>query len=132
MNLRLLAMKNDSVEDYSKGYYLRLVVVDMDKAKDYPANYVCMLPERLGPNTKFSRLFGYDSLDLAKELLSNALKSVEDPELKEEIHRRLRLVEPKPIEKVKCRICGSLFEPRRGRYKQTVCSECKQKKYGRK
>jgi len=133
MNLRLHISKNDDTRDYSQGRYIRFAVIDLDKSKNYPANYVCMLPLQPRANGKghnvFSELFGNDSLELAKRLLTEALKTETDPEIKAEIEKRLKLLEPKSPVQVKCRICGNLFEPRRRRFKQRTCQECTQKKY---
>jgi uncharacterized OB-fold protein len=133
MNLRLRVSKNDDARDYSQGRYIRFAVVDLDKSKNYPANYVCMLPLQPRANGKvhnvFSELFGTDSLELAKRLLNKALKIESDPEIKIEIEKRLKLLEPKPPLQAKCCVCGKLFEPERRRFKQRICQECRQKKY---
>jgi hypothetical protein len=77
MNLRLRVSKNEEARDYSQGRYIRFAVVDLDKSKNYPANYVCMLPLQPRANGKvhnvFSELFGNDSLELAKQLLNKDL-----------------------------------------------------------
>jgi len=74
MRLRLYISKKDDVKEYSQGHYIRFAVVDLDKSKNYPANYVCMLPQQPSANGKahnvFSKLFGNDSLELAKRLLT--------------------------------------------------------------
>ena len=121
------------MRDYSQGHYIRFAVIDLEKSKSYPANYVCMLPQQPRANSKahnvFSDLFGSDSLELAKRLLTKALKAESDSEIKAEIKRRLKLLEPKPAIQVKCCVCGKLFEPERRRFKQKVCQKCTQKKY---
>jgi hypothetical protein len=133
MNLRLRVSKNDDARDYSQGRYIRFAVVDLDKSKNYPANYVCMLPLQPRANGKvhnvFSELFGDESLELAKRLLNKALKTETDPEIKIEIEKRLKLLEPKQPIQVKCRACGKLFAPERRRFKQRICQECRQKRY---
>ena len=79
MKLRLYISKKDDMKDYSQGRYIRFAVIDLDKSRSYPANYVCMLPQQPRANGKshnvFSNLFGNDSLELAKRLLSKALKT---------------------------------------------------------
>jgi hypothetical protein len=121
------------MRDYSQGHYIRFAVIDLEKSKKYPANYVCMLPQQPKANGKahnvFSELFGDDSLELAKRLLTKALKAESDSEIKAEIKRRLKMLEPKPAIQVKCRVCGKLFEAERRRFKQKVCQTCTQKKY---
>ena len=136
MNLRLRVSKNDDARDYSQGRYIRFAVIDLDKSKNYPANYVCMLPLQPRANGKvnnvFSELFGSESLILAKKLLTKALKTESDPEIKGEIEKRLKLLEPKPPLKIKCRICGKFFEPEQRRFKLRICLECRREKYARK
>ena len=133
MKLRLYISKKDDMRDYSQGHYIRFAVIDLGKSKKYPANYVCMLPLQPRANGKahnvFSKLFGNDSLELAKRLLTKALRAESDSEIKAEIKRRLKLLEPKPAVQVKCRVCGKFFEPERRRFKQKVCQECTRKKY---
>ena len=134
MKLRLYVSKKDDVRDYSRGGHIRFAVVDLAKSKNYPANYVCMLPLQPSANGKahnvFSALFGNDCLELAKRLLSEALKAENDSEIEAEIEKRLALLEPKPAVQVKCRVCGNFFEPKsRGRLKAKVCQECAPKKY---
>jgi len=132
MNLRLHVSKNGDARDYSQRGYIRFAVVDLDKSKNYPANYVCMLPLQPRANGTahniFSELFGNDCLELAKRLLSEALKAENDSEIKAEMEKRLKLLEPKPFGQVKCRVCGNFFEPGRRRFKQRICQECIQKK----
>lgn len=100
MNLRLYVSKNDDARDYYQRRYIRFAVIGLDKSKNYLANYVCMLPLQPRANGKahniFSKLFGKDSLDLAKRLLTEALKAEGDSEVKAEIEKRLILLEPKP------------------------------------
>jgi len=133
MKLRLYVSKIDDVRDYSQRGYIRFAVIDLDKSKNYPANYVCMLPQQPRANCKahnvFSELFGNDCLELAKRLLSEALKAENDSEVKAEMEKRLALLEPKPAVQVKCRVCGNFFEPERRRFKQKICQECTRKKY---
>ena len=133
MNLRLYVSKKDYARDYSQRGYIRFAVIDLDKSKKYPANYVCMLPMQPSINGKvkniFSELFGKDSLELAKTLLTKALKAESDVEIKTEIERRLELLKPKQPIQVKCRICGNSFEPRGWNIKRKICQECRQKTY---
>lgn len=136
MNLRLHASKKEDARDYSQRGYIRFAVIDLDKSENYPANYVCMLPFQPSINGKghniFSKLFGKDSLELAKRLLNEALKTEHDSEIKAKIEERLKLLEPKPPVQVKCRVCGNFFEPKRRRFKEKICQECTQKKYAMK
>lgn len=97
MNLRLHILKNDNLSDYSRGHYIRFAVVDLDKSKEYPSNFVCMLPKQFSgkdnQSNVFARVFGNDSLGLAKRLLNEALETEDDSEIKGEIEKRLKLLE---------------------------------------
>jgi hypothetical protein len=134
MNLRLEGFKTCH-KGWIQGWHIRLAVLDLDRSKNYPANFVCLLPMNLRANSKadntFSKIFGSGSLELAKQLLTKALKTEKDSEIKTEIAKRLELLEPKPAVKVKCNACGKFFEPGRSRFKQSICQECKQKRYSK-
>ncbi len=74
------------------------VVVDSQISKTYPLNFVCMLPLPQGlcsGHSAFRKLFGEDSIPLAKRLLSKALAKESDSEIKTEIGKRLKLLNPK-------------------------------------
>ena len=133
MKLRLYASKLEDAKVYSQRGYIRFAVIDLEKSENYPANYVCMLPLQPSINGKghniFSELFGKDSLELAKRLLNEALKTEHDSEIKANIEERLKLLEPKSPVQVKCCVCGNFFEPKRKRFKEKICQECTQKKY---
>jgi hypothetical protein len=100
LKLRLVISKRNELNDYSRKGYIRFVVVDLDKSKEYPVNFVCILPKNIKvngkKNTKFEKTFGDNSLDLAKKLLRRALRTEEDWEVKAEIRKRLDLLKPKP------------------------------------
>ena len=135
MNLRLHVSKNRDARDYSQGRHIRFAVIDLDKSKSYPENYVCMLPLQPRANGKahniFSELFGKNCLELAKRLLTRALKAESDLEIKAEIEKRLKLLGPKPVIQTKCFVCGNLFEVGKRRRMPKICPECIQKKYAR-
>ncbi|MCW4007038.1 MAG: hypothetical protein NWF04_10695 [Candidatus Bathyarchaeota archaeon] len=107
-------------------------VVDLDKAKTYPANFVCMLPklDSTGKSASvFSELFGEDRVKIAKTLLTKALSEEDSPEIKAEIEKRLKALEPKVLE-VPCKICGQMFKPKKfGRYQQKICQTCRAKRH---
>jgi hypothetical protein len=133
MNLRLYIFKRDDIRDHSLGKYIHIAVVDSDRSKDYPSNFVCVLPRQTSgqgaQSSAFARVFGNNSLELAKRLLTEAFETEDDIEIKAEIEKRLKLLEPKPIVQVKCRVCGNSFEPKRlGRFQQKICQECRRKK----
>jgi hypothetical protein len=138
LRLRLRIVKCENVADYSGGRRFRFAVVDLDKGKDYPMNFVCMLPMQIGSEGKetsiFTRAFGVKSVEMAKKLLVDALEAEADSDVKGEIERRLRLLEPKPFCEKACVSCGKLFQakPRKG-VRQRFCPECFRKKFaGRK
>jgi hypothetical protein len=78
----------------------------------------------------FGTLFGDKSVDFAIDLLSDALKHERDLEVKTEIARRLKLIDPKQANWVKCSGCNKTFQPRKIRkYKQNLCPECLKKRF---
>lgn len=134
MKLRLHITKNEDLKDYSRGQYFRFAVIDLDKSKNYPANFVCMLPKKPTvndtPHNIFSKIYGKESILIAKQLLKRALNSESDLEIKNAIAERISMLEPKKAPEVKCCRCGKPFTPIRMRYrKQKVCPECKQRIY---
>jgi len=134
MRVGLHLSRLDDAEDYSVGRRFRFAVVDLDKGKGYPLNFVCVLPMQLGPKgtglSVFVKVFGDKSLEQARALLIGALETEDDSEVKAEITRRLKMFEPEPISQIKCSACGKLFQPRRvKRFKQKFCQECVKKKF---
>lgn len=134
MKLRLHISKNEDLKDYSQGQYFRFAVIDLDKSKNYPMNFVCMLPKKPTindtPHNIFSKIYGKESIKIAKQLVKKVLSSENDLEIKNALIERLNMLEPKQPLQVKCVRCGNFFTPLRMRYrKQKVCSECKQKMY---
>jgi hypothetical protein len=96
MKPRLFTFKRDELEHYDSRNRIYFVVVNLDKAKKYPANFVCVLPKlkksMVKLKTEFSRVFGKDSLRLAKKLLSEALVDEDDLEIKAAIKERLKFL----------------------------------------
>lgn len=129
MDCRLQVFKYDAREGNSRWTY-RFAVVDNNKSKNYPANFVCMLPIKLyqgkaNYGSVFGTLFGDKSLDFAIGLLSDALKTEDDAEIKAEIEKRLKLIIPKQVNSVKCSQCKTSFQLRKiRRYKQYLCDKC--------
>jgi Zn finger protein HypA/HybF involved in hydrogenase expression len=73
----------------------------------------------------FGALFGENGLKLAIKLLNDALKTEKDTEVRNEIEKRLKLLNPKEANVVKCSQCHKPFQPRKvRRYKQYLCNEC--------
>jgi hypothetical protein len=134
MNFRLQIFKQDANDD-SLARRFRFAVVDLDKSGSFPSNFVCMLPAQVsgggGLHSIFLQVFGDESLEQAKALLTEALDAEVDPEVKAEVERRLKLLEPKPVSQSECGSCGKLFQARRVRgFKQRLCPECVKKKFG--
>ncbi len=90
MNLKLYAIKNGS-QQFDR---VQLVVVDLDKGKRYPLNFVCVLPRYFRilekRSSKFAKLFGEKSLPTAKKLLVEASKQEDDPEIRVAIDKRIK------------------------------------------
>jgi hypothetical protein len=101
MRVGLLLCRYDGAEDYSVARRFRFAVVDLDKGKNYPLNFVCMLPAKIDADctsqSVFMQIFGDKSVEQAMALLTGALETESDPEVKAEISRRLKLLEAKPI-----------------------------------
>jgi hypothetical protein len=134
MRVGLLLCKYDDAEDYSVGRRFRFAVVDLDKGKKYPLNFVCILPAKIAADGKsqsvFLQLFGDKSEEQARELLTGALETESDSEFKAEIERRLKMLEPKPDVGKRCLSCGQILQakPKHG-FKQKYCPECSRKKF---
>ena len=119
--------------DYGRGRlaqsHLRFAVFDSNKSKSYPSNFVSLLPMRIDSDGKFpsvfTKFFGTKSLETARGLLTEALKTEDDSEIKAEMERRLNLLEPSPVIHIKCRVCKKFFKtPKEKARKQKTCPEC--------
>ena len=99
LKLSLSVFKREDLNDYSGKNRIRFAVVDLDKSKEYPVNFVCILPKNIRANgenrTAFERTFGKGSLNIAGKLLENSLKAENDWEVKTEIRQRLELLKQK-------------------------------------
>ncbi len=132
MKLRLAVSKKPM--NRASGFTEEFVftVVDLDKAENYPLNFVCLLPKKLEkggkPSSKFLNIFGKESSQIAIKLLSNALRKEKDVLVQNEIEKRLNTLQPQPTTKAKCVRCGCVFEPKKfGRFLQKVCQKCRNK-----
>ena len=128
MKLRLRITKKET-KDHSKTQY-KFAVIDKDKAKNYPENFVCLLPKSIKLKAKpvniFEKIFGNDSIETAKDLLKKALRLRPDSETKKEIRERLKNLEPKPKNVAKCNVCKKDFEYKKYRYgRQKICNACR-------
>ena len=135
MNFRLKIEPKGFQEGGFGSRLFSIAVVDLDRSRIYPQNFVCMLPMRLGTKGKgtsaFEKIFGDASLEQAKALLTGALKSEDDPVVRAEIERRLKLLAPPSVPLVKCSGCGKLFSSGyTRRFRRKFCPECMAKKYG--
>lgn len=95
LNLKLYAIKNGA-QQLDR---IQLVVVDLDKSKRYPLNFVCVLPRYFRilekRSSKFAKLFGEKSLSTAKNLLIDASRSEDDPEITTVINKRIKDIDSK-------------------------------------
>jgi hypothetical protein len=78
---------------------IQLVVVDLDKGKSYPLNFVCVLPRYFRilekRSSKFAKIFGEKSFCIAKKLLIEAKIREKDPEIKSAITKRIKAIDAK-------------------------------------
>ena len=137
MKLKLQIFTQDNLEGNCVNRHYRFAVVDADKSKNYPSNFICMLPSQISVEQKktnvFSKMFGDKCEEQAKTLLTNALQSENDLDIKNEIERRLKLLDPKSANQIKCSSCGKTFQSKRiKRFKRNFCVECSIKKFGNK
>ena len=95
LNLKIYAIKNGS-QQFDR---IQLVVVDLDKSRRYPLNFVCVLPRYFRilekRSSKFAKLFGEKSLCMAKKLLVDAGRNEDDPEIKTVISKRIKDIDSK-------------------------------------
>ena len=129
MNFKLRIFRRDYTNNLSAWNHLRFAVVDLNKSKSYPENFVSLLPMRIDSTGKlpsaFTKFFGNKSLATAQRLLTEALKTEGDSEIKAEITRRLDLLEPNPFIQIKCRVCKKFFQTKKKRlFKPKICPEC--------
>ena len=79
----------------------------------------------------FQKLFR-KSVEQAKLLLIDALKNVDDSQVRSEIEHRLKLLNSTDVIEIKCSNCGELFLSRRiRRFKNNFCEDCMKKNFGR-
>ena len=94
MNLKLYAIKRSKQKLDSS---IQLVVVDLDKSKHYPLNFVCVLPQYLRllerRSSSFAKIFGRKSVPVAKDLLVEAKHREEDPEIQKVISKRIKAID---------------------------------------
>ena len=98
-----LFKKENGRSEYSMKTEVQVVVVDLDKSRKYPQNFVCILPQTAISRGKtsniFNKVFGQNSLEVAKKLLHRALKSEQDEDIRKELQTRLRTLKTYPDQK---------------------------------
>ena len=134
MNIKLQIFKMKEVSGTSLAQRYRCAVVNLDRPEEYPSNFVCMMPAQIGSDgnkrSVFVKLFGDKSVELASQLLADALETETDNETKAEIERRLKLINSPGTNQVECIVCKKLFKPRRRRgFRQKLCPDCNNKRF---
>ncbi len=132
LKYQLLLLKSDESRDWSEERRFGFVVINPEKSKDYPVNFVCILPLKVNSNfkTSFEQRFGDESAEVAKKLLADALVTEEDEDAKNEIGRRLKLLEPETLIQRTCVSCGKTFQAKKKPFKKRYCEDCLRKKFG--
>jgi hypothetical protein len=109
-------------------------VIDLDRSKQYPQNFVSLLPKNIKaaekPANVFEGLFGDESLKMAKYLLEEALKRRPNSKTKQAIRRRLELLPLEQKNRNKCQNCGKPIKQSIHRFRlYKFCYECYRKGY---
>jgi len=104
-------------------------VIDLDKSKQYPQNFVSILPRSIKVTVKpaniFEELFGNESLETAKQLLEKALAKRPNTETTIAIKERLKLLNPKLLNKSKCQNCEKPIKQKKQSFRPyKFCYEC--------
>jgi hypothetical protein len=89
--------------EYSLKTEVQVVVVDLDKSKKYPQNFVCIPPQTAISHGKtsniFNKVFGQNPFEVAKKLLHRALKREQDDDIRKELQTRLKKLKTYPEQK---------------------------------
>jgi hypothetical protein len=130
MNLQLFITKKEITHHntVTKTKHL-FAVIDLDKSKHYPQNFVSILPKSIKaivkPSNIFEGLFGNQSLDMANQLLEKALRSRPDSETTQAIRTRLQLLNPQLNNKSKCQNCGKTIKQKKQSFRPyKFCYDC--------
>ncbi len=130
MKLKLLITKREITHHntITKTKYL-FAVIDLDRSKQYPQNFVSVLPKSIKvkakPSNIFEGLFGKDSLEMANQLLKKALRTRPDSETTKAIRERLKLLDPQLHNTTKCQNCGKSIKQTKRKYRPyKFCFEC--------
>jgi hypothetical protein len=88
--------KQNGRTEFTSETDVQVVVIDLDRSKVYPLNFICILPQTiisLGKHSNlFGKIFGSSSLVVAKKLLQRALKREKDAEIRKELTKRLKIL----------------------------------------
>jgi hypothetical protein len=128
---RLQVFESFDTHDWSRKY--RFAVINPNKPKGYPANFVCLLPKRIvdagKPLSEFGRIFGEKSSEFAADLLKDALKQEKNEIIKIELEKRLKIIEPEQPKSV-CSSCKKeYYEYSKIKYKHNLCKTCLELKF---
>ncbi len=97
MNPRLYVIKARNVKAHSARHSLRFAILDCDKIRVFPSNFICILPQRItvtaNDESVFARIFGENRVEVARRLLTSALEAEKNSEIKTEIRQRLRILD---------------------------------------
>jgi hypothetical protein len=133
MNLQLLITKKEYVHYNNRTRTKHLfAVIDLDESKQYPQNFVSILPLHIRaivkPSNVFEGLFGNKSLEIANQLLHRALESRTDSETAKAIRKRIKLLATQQNNGAQCQNCGSTIKQSKERDKPyRFCYECHMK-----
>ena len=135
MNLQLHITKKETTHYNTRMKTKHLfAVIDLDRSKQYPQNFVSVLPRHIKaivkPANAFEGLFGNKSLEMANQLLQKALQSRPDSETTLAIRERLKLLDPQLNNKSKCQNCGNPIKQSKQRFRHyKFCYDCHRKGY---
>ena len=132
MKLKLKITPKNTKDTTQKQH--RFTVIDLERSRFYPQNFVCILPKNIQINNKplntFEKLFQNESKTVAMQLLEKALKTRPDFGTATSIRGRLKTLQPKSTIKTKCKNCGQPNEQKNQRHKKhPLCYECYQKRF---
>jgi hypothetical protein len=129
--LHICKLVSESRDSIKSSY--RFAIVDYSRSKDYPLNFVCMLPlrpDKGNGKSLFVTRFGEKSSNFAKCLLKKAYSAEKDGTVREEIQRRIDIIDAKNVNLIKCSICKKSFQPKKIRkHRMNLCLDCYKKKF---
>ena len=138
MKLKLLITKREITHHNTiiKTKYL-FAVIDLDRSKQYPQNFVSVLPKNIKaivkPANIFEEIFGNQSLEMANQLLKKALRTRPDSETAKAIRERLKLLDPQLHNTSKCENCGKSLKQSKKKFRPyKFCFKCHSNGYPKK